>query len=66
MGYLATTPQKMELILFLATINERKQGTGNIFKNSAWYLLVFELKSVFSYIVQEACTASIPMLGVQL
>lgn len=54
MGYLATTPQKMEPILFLATINERKQGTGNISKNSACYLLVFELRSVFSHIDQEA------------
>lgn len=61
MGYLATTPQKMELILFLDTINERKQGTGNISKNSAWYLLVFELRSVFSHIDQEACTPSIPV-----
>lgn len=38
MGYLATTPQKMGIIFFLATANEIKQGTGNISKNSAWYL----------------------------
>ena len=58
-------PSENELILFLATINERKQGTGNISRNSAGYLLVFELKSVFSHIDQEACTASFPVFGVR-
>lgn len=60
MGYLAAIPPKMEIILFLATVNERKQGIERKhFQNPAQYLLVFEMrgKCVFSCIDEEACVA---------
>ena len=47
----------MDITLFLATVNERKQWTGDVSKSPACYLLVFELrgKCVISCIHQEAC-----------